>query len=97
MINLKAMSREKDPQAKIIHLLAVGLGQYGADTIADTDTHSGGWAALQALTDVVFNAVTESSATGTLAGVTLKQGSVLVGTFTSIKLTSGTLRATRRS
>ncbi len=78
---------------KIAASNAVGLGQYGATVISDTNEVTGTFAVLHALTDVVFASVTAVDWTGSLATVTLKAGDKLFGNFLSVTLTSGTLVA----
>jgi len=72
---------------------SLSLGQLGGIVIADTEVHTGDWGILHALTAVVFTAVTSSTLSGSLAGVTLYGGDTIFGRFSSIQLTSGTLIA----
>jgi hypothetical protein len=48
---------------------------------------------VQCLTDTVFESFTRQNSTGSLAGVELPAGTVLVGPVTSLKLTLGVVAA----
>lgn len=86
---------------------SMALGQAGVDTITNTSatTPKGGaaeWFCIQAIADTVISAISESNATlngstatNTLAGITLASGALIFGTFTSITLTSGKVRCYR--
>lgn len=71
------------------------VGKNGVDIYADTDTHTGTWAAFVVLADVVINAVTDdgNDASTIPTATTLPAGTFATanGTFTSIDLTSGTI------
>lgn len=63
----------------------------GGDLIADTAVHAGRWRKLVALSDVVLDSSTVSEdISGSFVGVQLKATAELIGTFSSIQLTSGT-------
>jgi hypothetical protein len=50
--------------------------------------------AIQILTDAVFSALTDASASGdAITGITLTAGTVIYGNFTAFTLTSGAARA----
>lgn len=72
------------------------LGATGGQIVADTDAHTPGtgtsvFYALKALTDVVLDSVTlDDGWSGSLAGVTILAGDVLLVRCTSVTLTSGT-------
>lgn len=67
-------------------------GLTGGIVIDDTSKHDGTFSVLKALGgDVVFSAV--SGNINDLAGTTLSNGDFIVGYFTSVTLTSGTLVA----
>jgi hypothetical protein len=80
-------------------LLSMQIGQAGADNITDTSAHTptnaDEWYAIHALEDSVISSLTESNASGNLAGKTILGGDVLFGSFTAITLTSGTVRCYR--
>ena len=65
----------------------------GIVNTSNTTPVTGNFSKLQCLTDVQFTQLTESGATGSLAGVSNKAGAILYGTFTAYTLTSGTVRA----
>ncbi len=65
--------------------------EVGGTLINDTATYTGRWRKLVALTDVVLAAGTVAEdITGTLAGAELKASTEVIGTFSALKLTSGT-------
>ncbi len=72
--------------------LVPGIVQ-GIVNTSDTTAVTRSFTKLQCLTDVQFTALTETGATGSLAGITVKAGTILYGTFTAYALTSGTVRA----
>ena len=67
----------------------ISLGQYGAEVINDTNSHTIPLQALQCLTDVVISSVTWLNLTGTITGITIPSGTVLFGQISKISLTSG--------
>lgn len=69
------------------------MSQYGVDLIADTNTHAGYWWKIEVVTDTVFNALTSNWSAAPTGTVTA--GTVMTGHFTSIDLTSGSIRAHR--
>lgn len=72
----------------------ITAGQGPKDIISDTNTHTGNWVVLHAVTDVVFDTLVDSTInSGSMNGKTLYAGQVYFGDVTSIKLTSGTLIA----
>lgn len=93
----------------VSEILSIQNGQGGVDTITNTSaiTPGGGasqWCFIQALADTVISAINEedatlngSTATNTLAGITLTSGTVIAGSFTSITLTSGKVRCYREA
>lgn len=69
----------------------------GGVIIANTATHTGPFFALQALADsIIATATLGSGWTGSLAGVALAKGQVLVLPIKSLSLTSGTVAAARQ-
>lgn len=71
----------------------LAFGQVGFSVIADTDAHTGTFYAIKA---VNANAVvhTAVSAIGdNLSTITILEGDIIYGNFTSIKLTSGKVLA----
>jgi hypothetical protein len=63
----------------------------GGDLITDTAVHTGRWRKLVALADVVLDSGTVADdISGSFSGAQLKATAELIGTFTSIQLTSGT-------
>jgi hypothetical protein len=64
--------------------------EIGGALIADTTVVSGRWRKLVALTDCVLASGTVAEdLSGTTAGLQLKAGVELIGTFSAIQLTSG--------
>jgi hypothetical protein len=74
-------------------LLNVQIGLGGSKVINDTDRHTGKWKVVTALADAVIDEYEDSKMTGSLSGITLKQGASVAGLVTVIKLTSGTVIA----
>lgn len=74
---------------------SIGVGDYGADYIADTNARTGKWRAIQILTDTVFTTLTADNITGSMATLSLTAGQILVGHFTAITLQSGSVMAYR--
>lgn len=72
--------------------------EYGSDTIATTTAQDGRWWMLQFLADTVFASLTDAAGSfdNSLAAVTYKQGEIIWGDFTRIKLTSGAMTAYRQ-
>jgi len=68
------------------------IGGYGGVTVADTTVTTpvagNTFIAIKALTDVVLDTVVGNIAT--LDGLTILAGDVIPGSFSSVKLTSGT-------
>jgi len=63
----------------------------GGQLITDTAVHTGRWRKLVALADVVLASGTVADdISGSFSGAQLKATAELIGTFTSIQLTSGT-------
>lgn len=91
----------------VSELLSMQIGQAGVDTITNTSATtpkgtSTEWFAVQAIGDTVIAAIAEDDATlngstetDTMAGLTITDGSIIYGTFTSITLTSGAVRCYR--
>lgn len=71
----------------------VALGQRGFVFTDDTNAVTGNFAAIQIVSDAVFNTLTALNSTvGNLAGVsavTLTSGTIIYGPFTGYDLTSG--------
>ncbi len=62
----------------------------GAEFISDTVAHTGNFFAIQATTDIVVSAITESNLTGnSLATKTIPKGAIVYFKFTSITFSSG--------
>jgi len=62
----------------------------GGQLITDTAVHTGRWRKLVALNDVVLaNGTVADDISGSLPGAQLKATAELIGTFSSIQLTSG--------
>lgn len=71
----------------------VALGRYGVENVTDTAAHAVAADAIQFVTACQINAIVEVGATGnSLNGVSVPQGTVLVGKFTSLTLTAGIAR-----
>lgn len=70
---------------KIVDLLAVGLGAYGADRYT-TGTHPGQWRILHAIADSVVN---YTRAGTVVSNVTIKAGDRLFGEISTVTVTSG--------
>jgi len=73
-----------------------GLGQTGFDYISDSDSHSGTWYAIKVVDEAaaVFAVLNTAIGDGA-AGLTIQEGDIVYGPFTSIKLTSGGVLAYR--
>jgi len=73
-----------------------GLGQAGFDYISDTATHTGEWYAIKVVDGAaaVFAVLNTALGDGA-AGLTIQEGDIVYGPFTSIKLTSGKVLAYR--
>lgn len=65
-------------------------GESGSEYIGDTSAHAGTYEAFQALTDCVINALISTTIKNSMAGATIKAGSIIYGRISSITLTSGT-------
>lgn len=79
-------------------VLNIAQGAFGYDIIDDTDTHTGDWGFVKALTDATFDVVLDDALlSGNWNSRTLSRGDSFWGKITSVKLTSGTLLAYRRS
>ena len=74
-------------------LLQAQFGQDGVTNLTDTTPDTGSWHAVQVLADAVFTTIAETGADGSLAGVTILAGTILVGRFTALTLASGKARA----
>lgn len=74
------------------------FGRAGFDYIADTNTHTGHWIAIQAVgtANTVFNSVVPDTG-DSLTTVTVVPGVTIYGPFNSINLTSGAVIAYRQS
>jgi len=67
-----------------------GAVRYTTDTTAVTGTT---FAQIMCLTETTFSTLTRTSATGSLTGVTLPPGILLIGPFTAYTLASGAVAA----
>lgn len=67
-----------------------GAVRYTTDTTAVT---GGNFAQIHCLTNTVFATLTRTNGTGSLTGVTLPAGTLLIGPFTAYTLTSGAVAA----
>lgn len=83
--------------AKRVDDSSLGLGQTTKEIISNTTARTNKqYAILHALTDVVFNTMTDTtlaSGSTTMNGLTLKAGDRYYGNITDVTLTSGTLIA----
>lgn len=71
----------------------VSLARYGVENVTDTAAHAVDADAIQFVTACEITTVVEVGATGnSLNGVTVPQGTVLVGKFTSLTLAAGIAR-----
>lgn len=80
--------------ASAVELLGTNIGIRGSYVISDGDTErhsSKGWKVAHALTDVVIDEWIDGKMTGSLSGVTLKQGDKIGCNVTIVKLIPGTL------
>lgn len=68
-------------------------GEAGALFVTDTSAHAGDFESITALTATVIAAMTSSTITGTLAGMTLPAGTTIFGRISTFTLTSGTVLA----
>ena len=71
------------------------LGQNGTTLITNTTSYSGKWFAIQVVSDTVFTTLTDQTMTvnGTIAGLTFLGGTLIFGSFTTIRLASGAVLA----
>lgn len=67
-----------------------GAVLYTTNTTAVT---GGNFSFISCLTETVFSSLTRTGATGSITGVTLPAGTLLVGPFTAYTLTSGAVAA----
>lgn len=67
-----------------------GAVRYTTNTAAVTGVN---YAQIVCLTDTVFSAFTRTNSTGSITGVTLPAGTLLIGPVTAYTLTSGTVAA----
>jgi hypothetical protein len=82
-----------DPIITADEAFKVSLGRYGVENVTDTAAHAVAADAIQFVTTAQITTVVETGATGnSLNGVTVPQGTVLVGKFTSLTLASGIAR-----
>jgi hypothetical protein len=71
-----------------------GVVTYVTDTTLTIPTGgSMAFSYVQCLTDTVFESFTRQNSTGSIVGLELPAGTVLVGPITSLKLTSGAVAA----
>jgi hypothetical protein len=59
----------------------------------DTAAVTGNFAQIHCLTSTTFSVLTRTNGTGTLTGISLPAGTLLIGPFTAYTLTSGTVAA----
>jgi|APGre2960657404_1045060.scaffolds.fasta_scaffold31958_4 hypothetical protein len=72
----------------------MGYVYAGAEYIEDTAAHTGRFGKIVALEDTVISSLTAQDYTGNaLTSIQFKANSELIGVFTSITLTSGTVVA----
>jgi hypothetical protein len=72
----------------------MGYVYAGAEYIEDTAAHTGRFGKIVALEDTVISSLTAQNYTGNaLTSIQFKANSELIGVFTSITLTSGTVVA----
>lgn len=85
-------------KAQVVASLNGPIADLGGKYIGNTDlnpavdTRGLGWCAIQTITATVFAAETKSNIEG-LAGVSIPAGTIIVGLFSQIKLTSGSIIA----
>jgi len=72
-------------------LLSTSLGQGGSTFDSGTTGVSGKWKLLYAVTSSVIAAIDIQNMTGSLAGVTLAQGTTIGGDIRAVRLTSGSV------
>lgn len=68
-------------------------GRDGSQVIADTERHAGSWHRVHAISNTVILELVDAGMSGSLSGVTIPAGQDILGNFTTIKLTSGTIIA----
>ena len=78
-----------------VQALNAALGQNGAVIIQDTTATTGEFFCIDIIEDAVFSVLTETngSVVGTLGSITFPAGYRMLGLFTAITLSSGTVRA----
>jgi hypothetical protein len=77
-------------------LLNLSLGQTSSTYISDTVNRDGKWRLIHIINDAEFATLTDGKAiagSNSIVGDSIKQGTVLGGDFTQIKLASGIVKA----
>ena len=74
-------------------LMVDSTGTQGVLTVNSTTAQTGTWRCITIINDAIFTSITETGATGSLAGLTLPAGLTLFGQFTAFTLASGAVRA----
>ena len=68
-------------------------GSGAVEYITSTAVKVGTWKQVHCLTDTVFSVFSRTGATGSITGITLPAGTLLIGPVTAITLTSGAVAA----
>lgn len=68
-------------------------GQGSVRYTTDTTAVVGNFSQIYCLTNTVFSALSRTDSTGSIIGITLPAGTLLVGPFTAYTLTSGAVAA----
>jgi hypothetical protein len=78
---------------------SLAMGYAGSDLITDTSAHAGDWDAIQVIESATFTTLTTTNVNingGGLATAsdwgTLSAGTVILGNFTNVQLTSGAVQ-----
>ena len=68
-------------------------GSGAVEYLTSTAVKTGSWRQVHCLTDSVFAVFSRTGATGSITGITLPAGTLLIGPVTAITLTSGAVAA----
>ena len=81
------------PSGYLVPGVADQNGQGAVRYTTDTSAVTGEFAQIMCLTTTTFSVLTRTNATGSLVGVALPAGTLLIGPFTAYTLTSGAVAA----
>ena len=73
------------------------LGQNGSTVFDDTTSRDGKWFAIQIVEEAQFTTLSDASMTGDATGMVFAAGILIFGSFTTIRLASGSAIAYKLS